>query len=67
MDEIWYENYQYTKQTGDRKKSNYVVVGPVSDHMQIATGLLLEMCCRLDDHDTVCTDILHGECTCLNV
>ena len=38
--EIWYKNFKLTSLSGDRKVSNYVVIGPVSDSMHVATGWL---------------------------
>jgi myosin heavy subunit len=40
MMEIWYKNFKQTSLSGDRKVSNYVVIGPVSDSMHVATGWL---------------------------
>ena len=37
--EIWYRSYKQTSMSGDKKVSNYVVIGPVSDGMHIATGV----------------------------
>ena len=40
MMEIWYKNFKQTSLSGDRKVSNYVVIGPVSDSMHVATSWL---------------------------